>query len=479
MSRPSRILFAAAELAPLAQTGGLGEAVSGLARALAERGHEMRCALPAYRAALNHPACPALREGPEVALGTPGGVLQGRWRHGSLAKNLEVLLLDVPELYDRPGIYGEGNFGYWDEGWRYAAFSRAVAALCESEPPDVLVAHDWHAALAIGLLHTRHGYGPARSVGLVQVVHNNGFQGRYPADFVPWTDLPPELFHPGGYEFYGDVCLLKAGLVWADRIVAVSPTYARELTGPEHGQGLDGVYRFRSEDLSGIVNGIDVERFDPATDPCLPARFDAAHPLGKARCRAALLEELGLEAPPRGRLLAAIGRLNVQKGWDLLMPAIDALVAAGASLVLLGEGDPWIAEGLAQAAFRHSRRVHFRNGWDEALARRIYAGVDGVLIPSRFEPCGLVQLIAQRYGSLPVAHRTGGLADTITDGETGILFDDLSAPSLAVAAERAAALAGRKSVVRALLEIDVSWRASVERWERIFNAVTHQASTLT
>jgi starch synthase len=474
-----RILFAAAELSPLAQTGGLGEAVSGLSRALAERGHELRCALPAYRTALAHPACPPLESGPDVELGTPIGPVRGRWRRGALEPHVEVLLLDLPDLYDRPGIYGEGGYGYWDEGWRYAAFARSVAALCEAEPPDVLVAHDWHAALAIGLLRTRYWNGVGRKLGLVQVVHNNRFQGRFPRDLLPWTDLPAEHFHPEGFEFYGDVSLLKAGLMWADRIVAVSPTYARELMVPELGDGLDGVYRSRRDRLAGIVNGIDVERYDPATDACLPYRFDAARPQGKGRSRAALLEELSLDPCERGRLCAAIGRLSPQKGWDVLVPAIDALVARGASLVLLGDGEPWIAVALAEAASRHPRRVHFRMGWDDALARRAYAGADGVLVPSRFEPCGLVQLIAQRYGSLPIAHRTGGLADTIVDGESGILFDELSPPAIVDACERAAALASRRGIARALLSTDVSWRRSVVPWENVLEEARHQASTLT
>jgi starch synthase len=474
-----RVLFAAAELSPLAQTGGLGEAVSGLARALSERGHELRCALPAYRSALAHPACPPLEDANEIELGTPIGLVRGRYRRGSIEPRLEAWLFDQPDLYDRPGIYGEGGYGYWDEGWRYAAFARGVAALCAADPPDVLVAHDWHAALAIGLLRTRHWHGVGRKIGLVQVIHNNRFQGRYPRDLLAWTDMPPEHFHPDGFEFYGDVSLLKAGVMWADRIVAVSPTYARELTRPELGDGLDGVYRSRADRSTGIVNGIDVERYDPAADPCLPFGFEAARPEGKSRCRSALLQELALEPCERGRFLAAIGRLTPQKGWDVLVPAIDALVARGASLVLLGDGEPWIAGPLAEAAARHPGRVHFRQGWDDALARRTYAGADAVLVPSRFEPCGLVQLIAQRYGSIPVAHRTGGLADTIVDGESGILFDELSPTAIVEACDRAAVLAGRRGIVRSLLSIDVSWRRSVGPWEQVLEESRHQASTLT
>lgn len=475
--RRLRLHFAAAELAPLALSGGLGEAVAGLAAALAARGHELTCLLPAHRRALESPALPPLTEAGAVRLAVPGGAgaLAGRWLEGRLGA-LRVLLLDLPALYDRPRLY-DGTAGA-GEALRFVAFARAVAERAAAETPEVLVAHDWHAALALACLRTLHDFGAARAIGCVQVVHNSAYQGRFAASAMALTGLPPELFHPDALEFWGDLCLLKGGLVWADRIVTVSPTHAGELQTAAFGGGLEGLYRWRARRLVGIANGIDVERHDPATDAALAARYDAHYPKPKAACREALLGALGLATPAPGRLLGAIGRLAEQKGWDVLADAIPRLVEQGASLVLLGDGDALLAERLRAAAGRFPSRVAVVIGWDEGLARRIYAGADGMLVPSRFEPCGLVQLVAQRYGTLPVAHRVGGLADTIEDGVSGVLFEPLTPTAIAGAAERAALLVqeqGADKVARRLLALDVSWRAPAAAYETLLAAVAREA----
>ncbi|RIL04631.1 MAG: hypothetical protein DCC71_13375 [Proteobacteria bacterium] len=473
--KPLRLVFASWELAPLAQTGGLGDAVGGLARALAARGHELVCVLPAHRDVLLSPACPPLAPGGDVAVVSPGGAIAARWLTGEL-DGLRLQLLDAPALFDRFGLYGGDDAA---EALRFIAFSRAVAEFAAYVQPDVLVAHDWHAALALCVLRTAHDFGARRRIGAVQVVHNGAFLGRFPASAYPATGLPGELFHPDALEFWGDLALLKGGVAWADRIVAVSPTYARELQTPAFGEGIDGLYRFRAARLSGIANGIDVARHDPATDPALAARFDAAYPKPRSACRKALLEACGLDDPEHGRLLAAIGRLAAQKGWDVLADALPRLVAGGASLVLIGDGDPALAERLRAAAARWPGRVHVAIGWDERLARRAYAGADCVLIPSRYEPCGLVQRFAQRYGCLPVAHRTGGLADTIVDGVTGVLFEPLEPDALAGAVDRAAALLradGVEAVQRRLLALDVSWHEPAMRWERLLAEAAREAA---
>jgi starch synthase len=405
---------------------------------------------------------------------SPSGVAPARWLAGTQG-GVGLRLLDAPSLYDGP-LYGAGDAA---DAARYVAFGRAVAGLAAATRPDVLVAHDWHAALALCILRTCHDFGAARAVGAVQAIHNGAFLGRFAASAFAATGLPAELFHPDGLEFWGDLALLKGGVGWADRIVAVSPTYARELTTPALGGGIDGLYRFRGERLAGVANGIDVERWDPARDAALAARFDAEYPAPRAACRKALLDACGLDDPEPGRLLAAIGRLTSQKGWDVLALALPALVERGASLALVGDGDPALAQALRDAARRWPRRVHAAIGWDEALARRCYAGADAVLIPSRYEPCGLVQLLAQRYGSLPVAHRTGGLADTIEDGATGVLFEPLAPDALVEAAERGVAMlrrVGATALQKRLLAVDVSWRGPAERWERIFADVRREAA---
>lgn len=464
-----RILFASAELAPYAQTGGLGDAVSGLARALHERGHELICALPAYRDLLARVDLPRLATAGPVFLPNPGSGWRGRWLGGRAPSGPALRLLDLPELYDRPGLYTPPGTPGEVEARRFIALGRAVAALAAELRPDVVVAHDWHAALSLCALRMSPAGGPGASAATVQVVHNGAFTGRFPATAMYWTGLPAELFGIDGLEFYGDLCLLKGGLLWADRIVAVSSRYARELLTPDLGGGLDGVYRAREGRLVGIANGIDTDHFDPARDPALPARFDAADPAPRERCRAALAEELSLDATPPGRLLAMVGRFSPQKGWDVLAEAGDELVRRGASLVLLGDGDDAIGAELAALRDRHPGRVHLRVGWDDAFSRRLYAGADVLLVPSRFEPCGLVQLLAQRYGALPVAHAVGGLVDTIADGTTGVLFSPLCAESLVAAVDRAEALLReRADTLRSwLLAQDVSWRHPAERWERV------------
>lgn len=465
-----RILFVASELTPLAQAGGLGDAVAGLAAELVRRGHEVCCALPAYRDLLAHPKCPELAPAEAVELPELEGAGRGCWLAGRLPDGIELRVLDLPALYDRPGLYA----GAASDGRRFIALGRAGGLLARHRAPDVLVAHDWHAALAPCVLRAQLWPDAAARVAVVQVVHNGDYTGRFAAAEFAHTGLPADLFGPAGLEFYGELCLLKAGLLFADRIVAVSPSYARELCTPERGAGLDGVYRARGAQLLGITNGIDACSFAPDRDPALAAPFSARDASGRARCRAALLAELELASPPEGRLLAGVGRLAQQKGWDVLASAVDGLVRAGASLALLGEGDPEIAADLERAAVRHPGRVRLARAWDPGLARRIYAGADALLVPSRFEPCGLVQLLAQRYGCLPVAHRVGGLVDTIVDGETGVLFSPLGASELVAAAERAAKLlsaSDAEDLRRRLMRLDVSWTEPARRWESLLEQV--------
>lgn len=486
-----RIAFAASELAPFAQSGGLGDAVAGLARALGARGHRVSCWIPGHRGAFETWARAgeeSLGVAGENSVPIAGRTFAGPWRRGTIAPNVDVELWDVPTLWDRPALYGFG-----DDEMRFVAFARAVAHHAEAEQPDVLVAHDWHAALAIALLRTSLDRGANRRIGTVQAIHNAAYQGRLEPSAMPWTGLPSALFHPDGIEAWGEICLLKAGLGWADRLVAVSPTYAREIQTAAFGEGLDGLYRARAHRLVGIVNGIDVERFDPAKDTEIAAHFDAAHMEGRDVCRAAVLEELDLATPPPGRFLASIGRFALQKGWDVLADALDELVERGASIALLGDGDLAISEELVVAGRRHPDRIAVRTGFDESLARRLYAGSDAVLVPSRFEPCGLVQRLAQRYGALPVAHAAGGLMDTIADPvfdaapeapspaalrrTTGVLFSPLEPEELVSACERVAKMAGGSELARVqrrLLGLDVSWKRPAAEWEAVLTAAQRE-----
>ena len=474
-----RVFFATSELAPLAQSGGLGDAVAGLARALAARGHDVVALLPAYRAALAHPSCPPLAEAGAVRLPGPFGDVRGRWLSGRLGPRLELRLLDIPAFFDRPGLYGDAAASYGDEAARFISFSRAVALRAYEERPDVLVAHDWHGALSLCVLRTVYDRGPARGIGAVQVVHNNAYQGRQPAAAMSWTALPGELFAPDGLEFFGDLALLKGGLVWADRIVAVSPGYAREVQTPEFGLGLEGLYQLRRAHLVGIANGLDVDRFDPSTDKALPERFHPGAPLGKRTCRERTLG--GARARDARRRAASssgsAGSARRRAGtcWPPPCPPWSLRARRSRCSAKASARSPTRS---AAAARRFPRRVHTTLAWDERAARRLYAAADCVLVPSRFEPCGLVQL--HRAALRRAARRapTGGLVDTIRDGETGVLFAPLT-PRRSSAPPRALSKLieerGHERVVRELLRLDVSWARPAALWEATLEGVVRDA----
>ncbi len=487
-----KILFVSSELAPLAQSGGLGDAVSGLARALGAAGHEVTCFVPAYRQLLQSHSCPQLYDRSPMKITFPvdgGGSFDvlGKVLTGQLFPSVDLAAVDFPTLYDRPSLYG-----YGDDGLRFIALARAAAYYAEATLPDVIVAHDWHAALAIAALRTSLDRGVARGIGTVQVIHNNAHQGRYPSAAFALTSLPRDLWHASGVESWGELNLLKCGVAFADRVVAVSPSYAKEVQTSGFGEGLEGLFRSRAHRLRGIVNGIDAVRYDPSTDQALPAQFSSLKPEGKAACRKQLVSDLGLRDPQPGLLITGVGRLAAQKGWDVLLVAIDGLLARGATLALLGDGDRDLAAQLHEKARTNPGRVWFKAGFDEGLSRRLYAGADAVLVPSRFEPCGLVQLIAQRYGTLPVAHATGGLQDTIRDphftprkraddvedpwkSATGVLFAPLSAEALVDGVSRVAALgaSGRlPEVQKRLMAKDVSWDGPAQSWQAVLTEVS-------
>jgi starch synthase len=443
-----------------------------LARALGALGHDVTCFIPGHRAAFLSPHLPLLAELGEVRVKLPKADVGGRVVQGSLFPRVDVALWDVPALFDRPALYDHDN------ALRYIAFSRAAAYFAEATQPDIVVAHDWHAALTLVMLRTSLDRGRSRGIGTVQIVHNNAYQGRIPAENIALTGLAHDLMHADGLEAWGELCMLKGGTQWADRVVAVSPQYAKEIQTSEFGEGLEGAYRARAHRVVGIQNGIDCVRYDPASDPAIPARFTANNDEGKATCRARLLERLKLRAPPPGLLCVAVGRFAQQKGWDVLAHSVDGLLAQGATLVLLGDGDPWIANMLEDRRRAHPDRVALHIGFDDVLARRIYAGADCVLVPSRFEPCGLVQLLAQRYGAVPVAHAVGGLVDTIVDGVTGVLFHDLTADGLVNGVMRVAEM-GRTGALadmqRRLLKHDVSWDKPALQWSTLLDAVRTEA----
>ncbi len=408
--------------------------------------------------------------------GGPARLLRGR------AAGLDLLVLDAPHLFNRPGNPYSGPDGAdWpDNALRFAALSCMAAILATDSRiaplPDILHAHDWQAGLAMAYLN-----GALRRPATLLTVHNLAFQGNFPADLLPALGLPPNAFRIEGAEFHGMVGYLKAGLALADAITTVSPTYAAEIQTPEFGMGFDGLLRHRSKNLHGILNGIDDAIWNPATDSLIASKFDMDHLAGRPINKAALQTQYGLERDPDALLFGVISRLSWQKGLDLLLPALDTLAGLSAQLVILGAGEPDLEHQFRAAAAAHPGRIACFIGYDEARAHQIQAGIDAILIPSRFEPCGLTQLCALRYGALPIVARTGGLADTVIDANAAALAANtgtglhFSSGHLPQALHRAAALwstpATWSRLQRNAMQTDVSWRRPAAQYAALYKSL--------
>ena len=398
-----RVLSVASECVPLVKTGGLADVVGALPGALAPTGWDMRVLLPAYRGVRAQAKnWPVVWEEADL-WGGPGRVLAGQ------VAGVPLLLLDAPHLYDREGGPYSGPTGeHPDNAIRFAALSWVAARIAreglDGWKPDILHAHDWQAGLAPAYL-AYHGNGGVKSV---ITIHNIAFQGWAPAHMLGVLRLPGHAFHPDALEYYGGISSLKAALVTADWITTVSPNYATELMRPEFGMGLQGVITARGPVVSGILNGVDTGVWDPSKED--PA-FDRKAVAGKAAARAKLCADFGLDVP--GPLAIVVSRLTDQKGIDLLPAVIPEFVLGGGGLVVLGSGDAGMEAAMRQLADRFPGRVAVRIGYDEGLSHRLFAGADAVLVPSRFEPCGLTQMYGLRYGTLPVVSLVGGLADTV------------------------------------------------------------------
>jgi len=471
-----KVLFVASELFPYVKTGGLGDVMAALPRALRALGADVRLLVPAY------PAIRSAVVGEEVAAVFPDLMGGGPARLiRADAPGLPLYLLDQPGFFDRPGgPYGQPE----DLPHRFAALAWAAAHLGRSGDlagwqPDVIHGHDWHA----GLMPAYVAYGSSPRPATVMTIHNIAYQGRFPAALLPDLGLPPRAFTPEGVEFHKDICYLKAGLRLADRITTVSPTYAGEI---QHfgGHGLEGLLAHRSAELTGIINGVDGGVWNPARDPHLHSRFDSRHPGRRRPNRADFQQRLGLAEDPDAPLFTAVSRLDPLKGLDLVLENVDHLVACGAQLAVIGTGDPHAEGAFKQAAARHPGRVAVFLSYDEALAHRAFAGSDVVLVPSRQEPCGLTQLYAQAYGALPLVRRTGGLADTVigatpqtlADGTaTGFVFDRANGWALGEAINQALALFRNprawRRVQRQGMDTDFGWEGPARAYLDLYASI--------
>jgi starch synthase len=468
------ILFVASEVAPLSKTGGLGDVSGALPAALAARGHRVAVVTPRYGSI--DPA----RLGLEPVHGAVrvGGEATTIW---AIPGPATIYLVEHERLFGaRAGLYGEGGRDYGDNPERFAYLSRAALALPAALGlrPRIVHLNDWQTALAAWMLRREHAEDPALAgARSVYTIHNLAYQGVYPKDVLPVLGLPWDVFRYEAMEFHGRLNFMKAGLVFADALTTVSPTYAREILTPEHGMGLEALLHLRAADLHGILNGIDVATWDPERDPHLPARYSARDLSGKAASKAALQRELGLPVRPDVPVVGIVGRLVDQKGYDLVAASLHEILGHDLQVAVLGSGEAAYEEAFRRAARERPDRMAVQVGFDEGLAHRIEGGADVFLMPSRYEPCGLNQMYSLRYGTVPVVRAVGGLDDTVEDFDgwrrgTGFKFKEYAPQALLLALRRALDAYRDRQAWRGLVERgmaqDNSWARSAERYEALY-----------
>ena len=481
-----KILLASSEVHPYSKTGGLADMVGALGKTLARAGHEVGLVTPLYAGVQERfPEMKRADSGFELSLGqrrVSGHV----WSLESPA-GFTVYFVDAPEFYQRAGLYQERGVDYADNAERFIFFSKAIAhlALNLRWKPEVVHLHDWQAGFApLFLHHSVNGAGQANRPRTCLTIHNLAYQGLFPSGQFPLTNLSWDYFTPGGVEFYGRMNCLKAGLAFADVLTTVSPQYAREITTPEFGCGLDGLLRHRHHLLTGILNGVDYEEWNTTNNPYLVQPYSKEQLGGKAVNKARLQEEIGLPIETDTPLFGSIGRLVDQKGVDLMLGALEQMRTARLQLVILGTGKPEFEKAVQELAGRNPSQVFARIGFDEAFSHRIEAGCDFFLMPSRFEPCGLNQMYGLRYATLPIVRATGGLQDTVIDvrenaeNANGIKFHDCSADALAKAIRKALVLYGETELLHRFrlnaMSADFSWEQTAAQYVKVYDgAIEH------
>jgi len=481
-----RVLSVASEAVPLVKTGGLADVVGALPGAVAAHDVKMTILLPGYPSVMRAIGKARQLHAYPSLLGEPARLLAAKLGPHAL------IVLDAPAYFAREGSpYGDGEGKDWPDNWRrFAAFGRAAAdlagGLVKGKRFDLIHAHDWQGAMALAYLRFAPGAG-GHALPSVMTIHNMAFQGWFPAETFAGLGLPQSAWSMHGVEYHGGVGFLKAGLDAASVITTVSPTYAAEIRDAQFGMGLEGLILSRGDRVRGFLNGIDTAQWNPETDKEIPAQFDARKLDRRLRNKRALEEEFGLEPGVDGAeapLFVVISRLTWQKGMDVLVEALDHLVGTGARLAVLGSGDAELERAFRQAAARHPGRIGVLIGYDEALSHRMQAGGDAILIPSRFEPCGLTQLYGLAYGCVPVVARTGGLADTVIDANvaamqagvaTGIQFDRVDRQTLCSAIGRTVALHADCTQWRRLqrngMRCDFSWDASGKAYADLYRSL--------
>ena len=474
------ILLVTSEAHPYAKTGGLAEVAAALPDALGRLGHSVTLVLPRYRGV---DVTGASAQDANVPVGS--FMQPVRFHRREERTGVTAVFVDVPELFDRESLYNVNGIDYVDNAWRFAVFSRAALeyARLRGKRPSIIHAHDWQTGLVP--VFQKMLLSPDPIVGGVPVVftiHNLAFQGVFPPSILPGLGLGWNVMDINALEYWGNVSYLKGGINFSERITTVSPTYAREILTPEGGFGMDGALRRRSDDLTGILNGIDVERWEPSSDTLVGATYTAEDLSGKSKAREILLKDVGLPSS-KAPVIGIISRLTDQKGFDLIAAAAADLMSLDARWVMLGSGDSWYEDLWRSLAARFPDRVSATIGFDEQLAHRIEAGSDMFLMPSRFEPCGLNQMYSLRYGTVPIVRATGGLADTVQDASepdgNGIRFTDYTPAALVEAVKRALELFRNpkrwKQLQQAGMRRDFSWDASAREYVKVYEGVAGAA----
>lgn len=479
------IVFMASEAAPLAKTGGLADVTGSLPKALTQLGYHITVILPLYRRELAKTDYRPTPTSMRIEMWADGR----KWLcpiHEIDIAGLRYLLVEQDALFDRDGLYGPAGGAYADNLLRFLLFDRVALEVAARLGPDIDIihCHDWQTGLVPVLLRTQYLHlKPIARAKTVFTIHNLAYQGIFSPDWLHRLGLPSHHFHPEGFEFHGQINCMKAGIMEADAITTVSPSYAQEIMTPEYGCQLEGFLANHAGRLRGIVNGIDTRHWDPAHDEHIAAPFRVGDVAGKKICKQQLQRQCGLDQEADTPLLTLISRLAEQKGIDLMLANIERWIEQGYQLAILGSGDPALEQALHEFSNRYPQRMYFWQGFNESLARRMYAGGDIFLMPSRFEPCGLGQLMAMRYGNVPVVRATGGLKDTVIDyfadkrHATGVHFREASAEALDAAVTAAVALYRRPAVWRRIrnnaLRRDSSWQASARHYDALYRALTH------
>lgn len=489
MSRTLRILYATSEVVPFSKTGGLADVAGALPEALAQLGHEVRVISPFYAALFHRDHLTVPHDGPAVTMNFNGIPQSFKLRRPAVWKGkAQHYFVDHPNYYSRSGLYVEAGSGrdYPDNEIRFAFFSRGILELLSVAKwvPDVIHVNDWQTALCAAYLRVKAAEVPSlQSTRTVLTVHNMAYQGVFPEERFPFLDFDESLAAPmGPFEFFGKINFLKAGLSYADKINTVSPTYAREIqSSSEFGAGLEGLLRHRSADVSGILNGVDTDIWDPVSDKLIAKTFSAVSLAGKAANKTSLYEKCGFDKSRLDRpLVGMITRLAHQKGMDLVLDAAEALFALDINVVLLGNGDPSMHQQFSEWDSRFDKRFKSFLKFDNELAHLIEAGSDMFLMPSRYEPCGLNQMYSLRYGSVPVVRATGGLADTVFDADThpengnGFSFTDYTSDAMLAALKRAVTAYRDSSrwqgIMRRGMSADFSWKHAAKEYVSLYES---------